>query len=75
MDPRLLELRPDLLVLDLVEAPDVAAHVPSPVGPTLVAGNVLDRLDWVVIEDQAKRERVVRVDQQGQLLVAAHGVE
>ena len=45
VDPRLVELRPDLLVLDLVEAPDVATHVPSPVAPALVAGNVLDPLN------------------------------
>jgi hypothetical protein len=63
VDPRLPELRPDLLVLDLVEAPGVWADLPSGRVPTLIGRNVTDRIDGSMIEDQPEREGVVGVDQ------------
>ncbi len=75
VDPRFGTLRPDLLVLDLVEAPRVRPNTPAHGVPALVAGNVLNRRQRVVVEDQLDREGVVGVDQQRQLLVPRELIE
>ena len=65
MDARLGELRPDLVVFDLIQAPSGAGERPPDVFPTLVLGDVTDRRDRAMVEDEPQRERVVRVGPAG----------
>ena len=51
VDSRLGELRPDLLVLDLVQAERHRSDAPPLCVPALCGGDVLNGLDGVVIED------------------------
>jgi hypothetical protein len=75
VDPRLPELRPDLLVLDLIQTPGVPADLPPFGVPALLSRDRPDRIDRIVIQNQAERERVVGVEQQRELLVPAQVIE
>jgi hypothetical protein len=50
-------------VLDLVEAVGLAAEQPTFSVPACLGGNVSDRLDREVVEDELQRKGVVSVDQ------------
>ena len=75
VDSRLGELGADLLVFDLVETPFVSPHIPADGVPAIAGGNILDRVDRIVVEDQRQSERVVGVDEERQSLVASELVE
>ena len=70
VNPGLSEFGPDPFVLQLVQADDAARQVPALGFPAFPGRDIPDRVDARMIENELQRERIVGVEQQGELGVA-----